>query len=173
MKKNKIQEQLILTVLFLGLFPLTAFTLHKFYVSLCQIRFVQEESSVQVTLKIFTDDFEKALSEFSERDVRIGDAPDTTLNGLMKVYLQQHLKVEADGHTLPLSFLGSEVEQDVTWCYLEGNDTAKPQQVKVYSDLLTEVYPDQVNIVNVYFGDRVKGMMLTKDRPQEKVRFAE
>ena len=42
--------------------PLFAFTsMHKYYISVTQINYVKEKESVQITSRLFIDDFENAL----------------------------------------------------------------------------------------------------------------
>ena len=46
------------------LLPLFAFTaMHKYYISVTQVNYVQEKQSLQITSRIFIDDFENLLRE--------------------------------------------------------------------------------------------------------------
>jgi hypothetical protein len=50
-----------LTLFFL--IPLFAFTLHKYYISLCEIEYVEEQESIQIIIGIFIDDLELSLNK--------------------------------------------------------------------------------------------------------------
>ena len=50
--------------LFLLLFiPLVSFTVHKYYISLCEIEYVEEQKSIQIKLGLFIDDIELTLNK--------------------------------------------------------------------------------------------------------------
>ena len=50
---------------FLTVFILSSFTLHKFYVSTTSIKFIPDDRSLQITAQVFADDFEFALKKMA------------------------------------------------------------------------------------------------------------
>ena len=50
-----------LSLIVLTLVITSSFTLHKFYVGVFQIDYVKEKKAIQITSRLFIDDFEKAL----------------------------------------------------------------------------------------------------------------
>ena len=46
--------------------PLLAFSVHKYYISLCEIEYVEEQKSIQITLGMFIDDLEVTLNKSND-----------------------------------------------------------------------------------------------------------
>lgn len=156
----------ILTIASQGLAP------HKFYVSMCQIRHKPADHSVELTMKIFTDDLEKALLEFAGKPVHL-DNKDLTkeIDGLLKRYLNDHLSISMDDQKVTLQYLGMELDYDVTWCYLEGTAPEAFHKFEIRNDLLTEIFEDQVNIVNIVASGKKKGLLLNREQVSGVVNF--
>ena len=76
------------------------------------------------------------------------------------VYLLEDFSIEVNGALLELNYLGKETESDAIWCYLESSRVAAPETITIQSILLTELFPDQVNIIQVYHGKWNKGLLL-------------
>ena len=145
---------------------------HKFYVSLCHIHYVSDSSQLQVVIKIFTDDLERALSREGSPGVRLGtNGEPENGDSLVSVYLQRHFRLFVGGKEIPVHYLGKEVEYDVTWCYLESWPEGDFYELTVETDILTEVYPSQINLVEVSYDGQQKGMMLNHDKIKDTVRF--
>ena len=145
---------------------------HKFYVSLCRIRYVQDSAQLQIVLKIFTDDLEKALSREGASGIRLGtDREPEEGDSLVKVYLMRHFRLFTGGKELPVQYVGKEVDYDVTWCYLEAWPAGDFHEITVENDILTAVYPSQINLVEVSYDGQQKGMMLNHDNIKDTVRF--
>ena len=50
--------------------PLMAFTgMHKYYISVTQVNYIKDKESVQITSRIFIDDFEKVLQERYDENI--------------------------------------------------------------------------------------------------------
>mgnify|MGYP000135582919 CR=1 FL=1 len=78
-----------------------AFATHEFYVSICNIQHNTEAATLEITLKIFTDDFEKALEQDSGKALHLGTPKeDSKADELIRDYLQKktsRLKSLLDG----------------------------------------------------------------------------
>ena len=55
--------QLKKIIIIFAALPLLSFTLHKYYVSLCEIEYVKEQQSLQITLGVTLEDLEFTLNE--------------------------------------------------------------------------------------------------------------
>ena len=125
---------------------------HDFHLSKCDIVFDSDEQTLQISLNIFIDDLENALSlkgqkdlflctekELDEADVYISD------------YLTEKLRLKVDGNPVHSNYLGKEMSEDLAavWCYLEVERVNPKQSISVEYDLLMEVFDDQKNLVKV------------------------
>ncbi len=141
--------------------------LHEFYVSLTEIRYNPESERMEVSLRIFPDDMDRALLEHYGITSGLLTAQEhVAADSLLEIYLLELFRIELDGAPLPLSYLGKEAESDVMWCYMESNALEKPDEIGVNNAILTEIFEDQVNIIQVYVGKWNRGMLLRREEPR-------
>jgi len=122
---------------------------------------------MEVSLRIFPDDMDRALLEHYGITSGLLTAQEhVAADSLLEIYLLELFRIELDGALLPLSYLGKEAESDVMWCYLESKALEKPNEIAVNNAILTEIFEDQVNIIQVYFGKWNRGMLLRREEPR-------
>lgn len=158
--------------LLLLLVSLSAAGFHKFYVSIFQINYVPEKKAVQITARIFTDDLEKALERKIKKKIYLAtakEAPET--EALLKKYLAEKLHIKINTVEKSIRFLGRETEDDVVICYLTVPVTEKINTLEVYTNVLTEVYPDQQNIIHTQINGNKKSLLLTNSNPKEIIEY--
>ena len=155
---------------FLLLLGFGSWSMHKFYVSLTEVRFNSESDRIEVSIRIFPDDLDRAL--FLSEGIHTQLAPElklTEADSLLKMYLLDHFTLEVNGERIELEYLGKEPEADAIWCYLESEKIGEPSEYLVYNSILTYTFEDQVNIVQVYQGNWNKGLMLSRNKPSDQL----
>lgn len=155
-------------LLFLAMSLSTAFVpMHEFYVSLAEIRYNTESEAMEVSLRIFPDDLDRALeAHYGIVSSLVTEIEHPLADSLLGIYLTELLKIELDGQNIPLTYLGKEAESDVMWCYLESKPVALPGEILVSNSILTEIFEDQVNITQVYVGKWNRGLLLKREQTQ-------
>jgi len=110
---------------------------------------------MEVAVRIFTDDLEKALARDCKCKVDLADLSQLDKNeGLIEKYLNAQLKITSDGKQIKTSFLGFERLEESTWSYLQsGIEPTLPKKVTVENSLLYEVQNKQSNLVRLKLGD--------------------
>ncbi|WP_420572238.1 DUF6702 family protein [Kordia sp.] len=165
----KVQKLLIL---FLAI-PLIAFTTaHKFYVSVTNIEHSKSDNALQITTRIFIDDFQRVLKErydflgelTTEKNVE-------EVEKLMQKYLKKKLKVWVDGEMKTFTFLGKQYEDDVTICYLEIENIQQITSLEVENAILYEIEEEQQNLVHVKINDERKSLLLTRENDKGLLKF--
>ena len=157
------RKTLVLALLVLVLFSCGGWLMHEFYVSLTEVRFNTQSSRFEVSIRIFPDDLDRALLERSGLHTQLAtELEHKEADSLLMVYLLEDFTLQADGEEIVLNYLGKEAESDAIWCYLESSKVAEPKSITVQNTLLTEYFPDQVNIIQVYHGKWNKGLMLNR-----------
>ena len=140
-------------ILFASLF--FSFTPHPYYISVTEIDFLSTKQEVQVACKIFTDDFEEALSLTNGRRIRlVENFKSAEMDSLILKYLNKHLSLQADGRILDLRWVGKEIEGEAVWCYLSVGHVSAEKQLSLNNDLLYHYREDQVNIVHFKAGNK-------------------
>ena len=69
--------------------PLLAFSTHKYYLSLTQIKFKEETKSIQIIINVFMDDIEVALNTDYDINLQLTTKKELKDND---VYFQQYLQ---------------------------------------------------------------------------------
>jgi hypothetical protein len=124
---------------------------HEFHTSLAQIQYNKTSQSFEVSLRVFTDDLEAALArENNSHKISIADAK--LADPLIEKYLNKHLAIlKNQNQKQPMTFVGKEIEVDVTWIYVEISATGDLTGLRIQNSILTDLFYDQVNIVNLNF----------------------
>ncbi len=154
-------------------FPLLSFTeLHKYYVSVTEVEYVKEQKAVQITSRIFIDDFEKMLRERYDKDITLAiDDEKSTVNFYTKKYLKEKLKIMINEQEVEFKFLGKEYEDDIMISYLEIENIDIISSIKVANQVLFDVFPDQQNIVRFKINSKNKSFLLTKESDKGMLKF--
>ena len=159
----------ILFFLFM-LLVLGSWSLHKFYVSLTEVRFNPESGRIEISMRIFPDDLDRALFEREGIHTQLAtelESPEA--DSLLMVYLLDHFSLEVNGELMELDYLGKEPEADAIWCYLESDQVMTPTDYMVYNSILTQTFEAEVEIVQVYQENWNKGLMLNRDHLSDRL----
>ena len=155
----------LLTMLISG-----AWMMHEFYVSLSEVRYNTETERFEVSIRIFPDDLDRALLERNGITSQLAtELEHKSADSLLMAYLLEEFTIKVNGENLDLSYLGKEPESDAIWCYLESSKGPAPETITIRNVLLTEYFPDQVNIIQVYNGKWNKGMLLTREHKSDQL----
>lgn len=154
--------------------PNLAFASHEFYVSICDIEHNTESNTLEITLKVFTDDFEKAVFQTSNQNLHLGSSKEhTDADALIEAYLQENLLIQINQRGNPsqpsLRYIGKEVEVNEMWCYLEIANVTELKSIEIQNFLLTTAFPKQNNIVNIRANNRLESLLMSKNRTKDNV----
>ena len=149
---------------------LTAFSYHRFYTAIFQINFVPQKKTVQITTRIFMDDFNDALKNQYHKTTFLGTEKETEADiDLMKKYLAEKFRLTINGKFQPMNYLSKEIEDNVLVCYYKINDVSKINSLTVENSILIEVHPEQQNIIQfnnngtksslLFSGETTKGIL--------------
>jgi hypothetical protein len=157
--------------LFLGvILSLFAFAEHKYYVSNTIVEMNSRTNLIEVTSKIFTDDLERALGSTEQNPLRIGDEKESiAVNGLIENYLRKNLKIKFDGHEVNMTWVGKEVEGEMVYAYFQISDANNFSVAEVSNASLFELFPGQINRVDLRFNGWTKTLQLSKEYPKDLV----
>jgi len=122
-------------------------------------------------MRIFTDDLEYGITG-SQDFYALGTSKEPSgADSLIYSYILENFKVTLNGNCLKPDFIGKEVEVDVTWIYLEIENVEFLSRIEVTNYMLTELFRDQVNIINVKYNGETRGLLLKQDTPSGLLEF--
>lgn len=120
---------------------------HKFYTSLAQVEYNAETGTVEVSMRVFADDLELALTRRAGRPVKLDRTKDA--DQLALAYLRETFVLRnRDGETKALRFVGMEVKEQVAWLYFEAEMPEGLAGARLRDHVLFELFERQVNVVD-------------------------
>ena len=123
---------------------------HKYYTSLAQVEYNAEAKSVEVTLRVFADDLELALTRRAGRKVSLDRTKD--VDGLALAYLRDTFEIRnRDGEPKALKWVGMELRSDIAWLYVEAEMPEGLAGARLRDHVLFELFEKQVNTVSVRY----------------------
>lgn len=138
---------------------------HEYHVSVTQMRYNPTQKVLEISVKAFTDDLEKGLSLANENRRFVLRNNDQN-NPYVERYLRKHfVMADPSRQVRPLTYIGKEEEADVTWLYLEVPFSGNPEGWVLKHDMLMEAFDDQVNMVNVKWGEDRKTYLFKAGKP--------
>lgn len=147
-------------------------TTHPIYVSVTEIEHNAKEKTMEVSCKLFTDDFEKTLRSVYKAPVDlINPVNRAVMDKLVNDYVQQHLKITVDGKQLNLQYLGYELIEEGIFSYYESANVEKPNEVTVFNNLLYENHPQQMGLIHVTVNGNRKSTRLNNPENKVSIRF--
>lgn len=167
MKRKLFLKIIVLATLFS---VVTAFTVHKFYVSIYQVNYVAEKKMVQITARIFVDDLNKMLSDKYKINATLGEKVESETDiTVLKKYLSENLTIAINGKGKPINFISKELEGNVLICYLSVKEVPKIKMLEIENKVLLGLNDEQQNIVHtncmgvkksfLFTGSNAKGML--------------
>lgn len=159
-------------IVILLVLPLFAFTMHKYYVSLCEIEFIKEKQSIQITLGVFIDDLESTLNKNSGKQLNLGSKIEVgNIDDYYKKYLNEHLQISVNGKNQPYKFIGKEYDGDIVRFYLEINSIKELKSIEVTNNILIQEFDNQKNIVKIKVKNFNKTFYLNKSNDKSLLKF--
>jgi hypothetical protein len=142
---------------------------HDYHASITDVTYNPRTQSLEVAVKVFTDDLESALSRRTKRKVIYSKTGE--VQKFLADYLQASLTFElVQGKPLKHTFIGAEEDADVIWAYVEVPvQAAALPQLYVRNAVLTELFSDQMNIVNINYKGKVNSTLFQKDDGVKKI----
>lgn len=136
-------------------------TNHPFYISVTEINHNAADKNLEISCKIFTDDFESALTKAAGTKVDLFNPKDkAAVDKHITTYIRKHLVVKIDGKPAVLEFIGFEREEEAVWSYLQVSNTVTPKRIEVMNDLLYDSFNQQINLMHVAVGGNRKSTKL-------------
>jgi uncharacterized protein DUF6702 len=145
-------------------------TVHPFHVSTTEINHNARDKVLEISCKIFIDDFESCLAkQFHVKTDLSAANMKSAMDSLVKKYLLAHLQIKADNKLAGLSYLGFEKDGEAANIYLEVDNIVSVKKIAVVDSILQDFYDDQINIVHVIIGGNRKSTKL--DYPNKDASF--
>ncbi|MEO7393764.1 MAG: DUF6702 family protein [Chitinophagaceae bacterium] len=123
---------------------------HPFHVSVIEINHNVVDKNLEISCKIFTDDFEKVLIKNYKTKVDLINPPNKeAMDSLVKKYLFNHLSIQVNGKPVSFSYIGFENEGEAAYGYIEIININALNKLEVATNIMYDQFDDQINIIHL------------------------
>jgi hypothetical protein len=122
---------------------------HKFYASFVTINYNQREQLVEITMRIFPDDLEAALSRQQNKPVHLDKSK--SVSAKIMAYLRKSFELRKNGRLQPLRWIGIDLGTDSAFLYMEVKLPGGLSGAEVRNHFLFEMFDDQTNVVSIKY----------------------
>lgn len=145
---------------------------HKFYVSVTEIEYNEENRALQIISRVFTDDMENLLRTRYNKDLYLTKKEEhPAADDYIAKYLNGKLEVQVNGERKVLNYLGKEYDNDQLIFYVEVEEVEPFEKISVRNEILTDLFPDQKNVVHVSRNGKTKSLLLSGYEEQGLLNF--
>jgi hypothetical protein len=137
-------------ILFQWITVLYVTLIHPFFVSMTDINYNGKGKELEISVRVFTDDFENTLRKYHTSKIDIlNPANQEEMNGFVNDYIQKHLQLKVNGQTVQLNFVGYEQQSESIWTYFEVKNINNVQKIDIVNSLLHDYNSNEINMLHV------------------------
>jgi hypothetical protein len=134
---------------------------HPYHVSVVELEHNATDKTLEISCKIFTDDFEKVLAQNYKAKVDLINPPDRkAMDTLVRKYIQSHLSFKVDGRPVTFWYLGFEHDKEAIFGYIQVDNIPSVKKVEITNSLMHDMFRDQINLMHVKVGGERKSTKL-------------
>lgn len=150
----------------------SSFTLHKYYMSLCEIEYVKKEKAVQILLNIFIDDLEATLNKEQNKLLYLAtEKEDKNIKTIYKNYLNQHFKIQINHSKKSYQYIGHKYDDEIVTFYLEIPNIKHINSFQIKNTCLFKLFNTQKNIIKLKINEQHKTFFLTTKNDKGLLKF--
>ncbi len=124
--------------------------LHPFYISVVEINHNAKDATVEISVRIFTEDLEKTLKKYTPAKIDLGTPADKAfIDKQVSNYITQKLKLKVNGQPVTFNYVGYEIQKESAWCYFEVPKVTNVTKLEVDCSLLYDYEKSQTNMLHV------------------------
>jgi len=141
---------------------------HPFHVSVAEMEFNPQSGCLEVSLRVWPEDLEKALRQKTGKPVDLDSDPQ--VDKLIFAYLQNKIEVQdPEGKKYPLRWIGKELEIKQAWLYFEVKTLREPDDFTYSNRLFFELQDDQINMFHLRLNGRRASISFAKDQARHRL----
>lgn len=153
------------------LFVVPAVNAHQQKSSISKVLFNPRTNNIEIMHRFRVHDAEHAVKEIFGKDADILNSPSTQQK--FSDYVNQRFNLlDSDKHPLPLKIVGHELDGQFFWVYQETTQPPKLDNLTIRHDALRDLWPEQVNTINVEGKGDLQTLTFTDSIELLKVEFA-
>jgi hypothetical protein len=145
-----------------------ATTAHPVYLSATEIHYKPEKQTIEISMKVFSDDLSTALTAAEGYAIEIGtDREPKDAASIINKYINRHFSLSANGQKLNYEYIGKEIERSdffALWLYFEVKNVPNLKTLTINNSILFELFSSQNNIISIRQGSQIRRASLVKNK---------
>lgn len=139
---------------------------HPLHLSITNITY--ENGKLSISMKTFRDDWETSYFHFHGKQISFKETENHNIPWFGK-YLSDHFYISIKKGELPfrLKIDSITINDDVMLIEMSGELKGNPKSLYIYSALLTDIFPDQTNLVIFEFRKKETGIKFDVRKHEE------
>ena len=147
------------------------FALHPFYISVTEVNHNAQEKTLEISCKLFADDFEETLKKNYKTALDLTSEKDkSALDKFIPDYVSRHLALSVDGRPVKLTNVGFEKDKESAYCYFQVEQVLSLKKLEVSNSILHDYSDGQINIMHVMVNGKRQSTKL--DYPAKQASFS-
>ncbi len=145
---------------------------HPIYVSVMQIDHNAKEQTLEISCKLFTDDFERTLRlDYKTHVDLINPGNRAAMDKLVSDYIKKHFALTVNDKPVVLHYLGYERVEEAIESYFEVQQVSSPKTISIFNDLLYSYHPQQMGLMHVVVNGQRKSTKLNNPESRATLAF--
>lgn len=143
---------------------------HPFYLSVTELKYNAPKKTIEVSCKMFTNDFEDALKKTCGKPIDILNPNNKAeVEKVLFEYVKKRLNIAINNKPVSLNYIGYEKEEEAIWTYMEITGCELPKTIAIDNKLLYDYLKEQINIVHCEVGTFKESSKVVN--PESKISF--
>ncbi len=164
---------LSLIVYRLFLSALLVLGMHPLHLSVMNVDYNEQKDLFEVAVKVFQDDFTEAFEEYYGTKLQLTNDNAGSIEKV-EAYFDLHITFQnMNGDKERWEYIRVDQRQDSYWFYFDVILKEPGTVIKIYHDLFTDRFPDQVNLIIFTSGGKQKGLRFTGAHKNENIQLYE
>lgn len=145
---------------------------HPLYVSVVEVNHNATDKTLEISCKIFANDFEKTLKQNYKTHVDLVKPSDkAAMDKLVQDYISKHLSIKLEGKPAAYSYVGFEEEDQAIWAYFQVDNVASVKKIEFTDSILHDFIDLQINIIHCIVGGKRQSTKLDFPNTQASFQF--
>lgn len=143
---------------------------HPYYLSVVEVNHNATDKTLEISCKIFTNDFQTTLEKNYNTKVDLITPKDkAAADKWVSDYINKHLSFKVDDKAVSFSYVGYEKEDEAIYSYFQVDNIASVKKITVTNSILHDFSDQQINIVHCIVGGKRQSTKL--DYPNTAANF--
>ena len=144
---------------------------HPVHISVVEINHNQIDKILEISCKLFTDDFEGVLRQNYKSKVDLINPPNrNAIDSLVKKYILSHFSIKVDNRPIHFTYLGFERDQESVFAYIQAESVPSLKKMDISNNIMYDFFTDQINIMHVIVGGKRTSTKL--DYPESQIELS-